>query len=332
MIFQIFLQIIEKKTINSYTLTMQKTLFIGSTCADVIINVPFLPAPGKDENILSQKLSAGGCAFNVSSIVRQFGLPYILCSPVGSGIYGDFIEKRFAELGIPVFVKTPELENGCCYCIVESNARRTFLCQHGAEYRFNEQWFSNINFSEIDIIYFCGLEIEDVDGAKIISFLEQKTSEQKKLNHEITLFFAPGPRINNIQTELLSRIFALKPILHLNDEEAVSFTKQQEIAQAAQSLTKLTGNSVIITEGKDGAFCYDKKINQTASIPCQSNVKAIDTTGAGDCHCGTIIASLKQGYSLFDSVKRANVLAAYIVTQPGSTIPEQKFQEITSLL
>ena len=74
------------------------------------------------------------------------------------------------------------------------------------------------------------------------------------------------------------------------------------------------------------------KINQTASIPCQSNVKAIDTTGAGDCHCGTIIASLKQGYSLFDSVKRANVLAAYIVTQPGSTIPEQKFQEITSLL
>ena len=318
---------------------MKQTLFIGSSCVDVILNVPSLPEPGKDENIISQKFSVGGCAFNVSSIVRQFKLPYTLCSPVGSGIYGDFIKKRFAELKIPVFTETPELENGCCYCIVEQNARRTFICQHGAEYRFNSKWFSKIDFSNVDMIYFCGLEIEDVDGEKIIDFLEEKISESKaskepanqtkNLQTPLKLIFAPGPRINSIDSKLLERIFALKPILHLNDDEALSFTKADSVEIASEKLAKLTNNSVIITEGKDGAFCYDKESDKRMHIPCGKKVTAIDTTGAGDCHCGTIIAGLKKGLSLFECVKNANTLASFIVTKPGSTIPEEDFSEIS---
>ena len=324
---------------------MKQTLFIGSSCVDVILNVPSLPEPGKDENIISQKFSVGGCAFNVSSIVRQFNLPYTLCSPVGSGIYGDFIKNRFSQLNIPVFAETPELENGCCYCIVEQNARRTFICQHGAEYRFNPEWFSKIDFSDVDIIYFCGLEVEDVDGEKIVDFLESKINERAnaekageagKLNKNgessITLVFAPGPRINSINKKLLDRIFALHPLLHLNDEEAISFTKADNVEKAAEILSAITDNSVIITEGKKGAFCFDKALNEKRLIPCENKVTAIDTTGAGDCHCGTIIAGLKQGYPLFECVRRANILASYIVTKPGSTIPNEDFAMAASRL
>ncbi len=329
---------------------MRKTLFIGSTCVDVILNVPSLPEPGKDENLTSQKLSVGGCAYNVSSIARQFKLPYTLCSPVGSGIYGDFVKKHFEKLDIPVFTYTPESKNGCCYCIVENNGRRTFLCEHGAEYKFNPEWFSTIDFSDVDIIYFCGLEVEDTDGEKIISFLESKTnkanSRQSKAAHNtgnsaalnkpgnsaITLVFAPGPRINSIKPELLKRIFAMHPVLHLNDEEALSFTKADNVEKACDELAKLTDNSVIITEGKDGAFCYDKSLNEKRHIPCEGKVTAIDTTGAGDCHCGTIIAGLKQGYTLFECVRQANILASYIVTKPGSTIPDEDFAMVANRL
>lgn len=304
---------------------MKQTLVIGSCCVDVTLNIPSMPNPGMDENITTQKMTVGGCAFNVANILRQFKLPHTLCSPVGSGIYGDFIKNRFAEYKMPVFASTPEIENGCCYCIVEKNGRRTFLCKHGAEYRFDSKWFSKIDFSNVDSVYFCGLEIEDVDGDKIIAFLEDKKSESTINSRSLELFFAPGPRINSIAKEKLQKIFSLHPILHLNDEEATSFTNTHEVPDAAQELYKATGNSLVITCGKDGAYCYDKSLNEGKNIACSTHVKAIDTTGAGDSHCGTVISSIKQGFSLFDSVKRANSIASVVVTQNGSNLTDQAF-------
>lgn len=309
---------------------MKQTLFIGSSCVDVTLTIPSFPNPGMDENIIDQKMSAGGCAFNVSTILRQFNLPYTLCSPVGSGIYGNFIEKEFAKHNIPIFVRTPEIENGCCYCIVEKSGRRTFLCKHGAEYRFNKKWFSKIDFSTVDSIYFCGLEIEEVDGEKIISFLEEKKDESLKSGRNLTLFFAPGPRINSIGKEKLSRIFALHPVLHLNDDESTSFTHTKSISDAAKKLFSLTQNSLIITCGKDGALCYDAETQEESVIPCSDCVRAVDTTGAGDSHCGTVIASLKTGFSLFESVKRANNIASVVVTCPGANLPDDIFKMAVS--
>ncbi|QTQ12018.1 bifunctional hydroxymethylpyrimidine kinase/phosphomethylpyrimidine kinase [Treponema parvum] len=311
---------------------MKQTLFIGSTCVDIILNIKNLPAPGQDENIIEQSMSVGGCAFNASTVLRQFKLPYKLCSPVGSGIYGNFIEQKFKELEIPVFVRTPEIENGCCYCIIEKNGRRTFLSKHGAEYRFDPSWFFNVDFVNVDGIYFCGLEIEDIDGKKIVSFLEKTLKDQNKTHSNISLFFAPGPRINSIDKRLLSNIFNLEPVLHLNDEEALSFTKTKSVHTAAETLFSFTHNSVVITQGKEGAFCYDKALKKAVQIPCRNKVNAVDTTGAGDCHCGAMIAGLKQGLSLFDSVERANVFASAIVTQSGSTLSDTLFNRIAETL
>ena len=54
---------------------MKKILVIGSTVADVIINVDKLPAMGVSAHALSQKINLGGCAYNVSDVIRNFNLP-----------------------------------------------------------------------------------------------------------------------------------------------------------------------------------------------------------------------------------------------------------------
>ena len=46
---------------------MPRLLFLGSTCADVILRVPRLPQTGEDMNLLGQSVSLGGCAFNAVS-------------------------------------------------------------------------------------------------------------------------------------------------------------------------------------------------------------------------------------------------------------------------
>ena len=70
---------------------MKQALIIGSTVADVTVRLPHLPVTGEDVIVESQSMSLGGCAYNVSEILRQSGVPYTLFSPVGTGIYGNYV-------------------------------------------------------------------------------------------------------------------------------------------------------------------------------------------------------------------------------------------------
>ena len=305
---------------------MKQTLVIGSTCADITIDVPSVPAAGDDVNILQQRMNAGGCAYNVSDILRQAGIPYMLCSPVGTGLYGQFVESYLAEKGIPVFAHINTLDNGCCYCIVDSSGQRTFLSKHGAEYRFSKGWFQDINWDDVDSIYFCGLEVEDENGRELVSFIEETKELFDTGNRDLAIYFAPGPRAVHIDTSLLKRIFACKPIIHLNETEAAGITGVASIEEAARMIHGETCNSVIITRGEKGAFCFDHAVKKGFPL-AGFKANAVDTTGAGDAHCGIVIASIKQGYPLIESVLRANKFSSVLVTYPGSTMPEDMFKK-----
>ena len=153
---------------------MKKVLVIGSAVVDVVIHLPHLPEKSEDVHVTSQKMSLGGCAYNASDTIRHFKVPYIPFFPVGTGAYGDFVRNALAERGIVSPVPKPETENGCCYCFVEDDGERTFACYHGAEYRFQKEWFDALDASEIDSVYICGLEIEEETGTNILSYLDQK--------------------------------------------------------------------------------------------------------------------------------------------------------------
>ena len=121
---------------------MKKVLVIGSTVVDVIVALEdHLPRTGEDVHVRRQHMSLGGCAYNVSDSIRHFQVPYTLFSPVGTGIYGHFVREELKKRGIVSPIPTPDRENGCCYCFVESSGERTFISYHGAEYLFQKEWF-----------------------------------------------------------------------------------------------------------------------------------------------------------------------------------------------
>ena len=73
---------------------MKNVLVIGSTVIDVIIQIDHLPSAQEDVHVQHQHMSLGGCAYNVSDMIRHFGVPYTLFSPVGTGAYGDFVRTQ----------------------------------------------------------------------------------------------------------------------------------------------------------------------------------------------------------------------------------------------
>ena len=180
--------------------------FIGSSVADVIIRIPHLPVRQEDINIESQTLSLGGCAFNAAWMCRLLGSDPLFFSPVGTGIYGDFVRRQLQERRIDILLESKE-ENGCCYCLVESDGERTFLSHHGAEYRFQKEWFSLLDSYGVDTIYVCGLELEEKTGVYILDYLQK--------HPQLTIYFAPGPRLSALSQGCIETLFNLHCILHL---------------------------------------------------------------------------------------------------------------------
>lgn len=300
---------------------MKQTLVIGSAVVDVIVNIPHLPHTGEDVHISRQSRSLGGCAFLVSDILRHFAVPYSLCTAVGTGIYGDFVGKKLEERGVPIYVRRPE-ENGCCYCMVEEEkgGERSFIVDHGIEYTFYESYLEKIDTPSIDSVYVCGLEVEEYTGENIIAYL--------KKHPEYTVYFAPGARIMQIQSERMEKMLSLHPVLHLNEGESLAFTKEKNIEAAARMIFERTENAVVITLGGKGAYCYDGADHYAASVEAQVR----DTIGAGDAHMGAVIAARRFGLSFSDAICLANYVSGAVVEQEGGLLEKEDFGKVLEAL
>jgi ribokinase len=98
-------------------------------------------------------------------------------------------------------------------------------------------------------------------------------------------------------------------------------TKEAAIAKLLEAGAK----NLILTEGKNGAGCYNKDGCITApSFP----VKAVDTTGAGDTFAAALQAAVLEGRSFVECGAFANAAASLCVEQLGATTAAMDRAEI----
>ena len=271
-----------------------KTLVLGAAIVDIIMKIPKLPKGGEDVLCTERKVTVGGCAYNVANILRGFNVEHDLFVPIGSGMYADIIRKRLSEDGYDVLISDSEMDNGYCLCLVEDDGERTFITIKGIEGLHKKEWFNSLNMSEYENIYVAGYQVcEDKDDIIANWLIEQKDKN---------IFFAPGPVINDIDKNTMKKIFSTNPILHLNEKEALDFTKKDNVEESILSLYELTKNIVFITVGERGTVLYDGQ--EIVHIKGE-RVNVVDTIGAGDSHIGAIISaySLREadGFSLVGS-------------------------------
>lgn len=296
---------------------MPRLLFLGSTCADVILRVPFLPRTGDDVNLLGQFVALGGCAYNVCAAARCVGgAETTLFSPVGSGLWGDWVRGALGERGIVTPIPPVADANGCCYCLVDAAGERTFLCQRGAEYRFRPEWLELLGDAPFDGAYLCGLELEEESGDVLLDYLERCPPRR--------LYFAPGPRLCHIPPRRMARVFAMHPLTHLNAAEATFFTRQETVAAGAAVLAQATGGDVVVTLGEAGAYLLWQ--GRARVLPAV-RAEVRDTIGAGDAHMGVIMGCEALGMPLEEAVARANAAAAAVVSQEGAELSPERFAQ-----
>ena len=308
----------------------KKLLVIGSTCVDVIIKLDHLPKTGEDMHPEWQHFAMGGCAYNVTRIPRGSGIDVTLVTPVGTeGVYSGFVKENLLKQGFKGPVTVEGAENGCCYCFVEKDGERTFVSVHGIEYSFHEPYMENLKGQSFDYTYICGLEAEEETGYELIQWLENHIGTGSSASEGIsagTLLYAPGPRGVEISPDKNERIFAMNPVLHLNEEEAMSLSGAKTPEDAASKLQEKTRNLIVITLGEKGVLWMEKD----GSLHRMPSKKAVvkDTIGAGDSHCGALLTGMCMEWSMDKTMSFANAISGKVVSREGASLPDAEIMKV----
>jgi ribokinase len=118
-------------------------------------------------------------------------------------------------------------------------------------------------------------------------------------------------------------LFALVDILVLNETELGFLTgialgeapTLQEVTDAVRALKPNPDQTVCVTLGARGAVAV---VGGQARLIEGRPVKAVDTTGAGDCFVGALAALISQGAAIADAIVYANVAASISVQRMGA--------------
>ncbi|MBB1078787.1 bifunctional hydroxymethylpyrimidine kinase/phosphomethylpyrimidine kinase [Limosilactobacillus sp. STM2_1] len=284
----------------------KKSLIIGAAFVDVIMNVPSMPASGGDVTADFKSNDVGGCAFNVYGAISYYlgKRSADLFIPVGEGQYARIVQKAMQERSIPILLQEKGKDNGWDLCLIEPSGERTFITVPGIEQCWQNKWFHQIDLADYDYFYLSGYEVEDPDAARVIlDCLGQRSKGTY-------LLFDASPRISHISRNILSQILKADTIVNANEDEIGYLSDKDSLEEQAADIFSKTHSPVIITLGAKGSYVYDAQGGRL--IPGEK-VQVVNTIGAGDTHCGGVIAGLQEGMNIDEAVALGNKLSAKVI-------------------
>lgn len=281
---------------------------LGSLNLDVVFCCGALPAPGETILCSDFRSGPGGKGLNQAVAARRAGAHVILVGAVGRDASGDTLVGVLEQEGIDPgrIVRLDDASTGLAHIMVDHDGENSIVVASGA------------NKADFPLAP-C---IEGIEAPVFLAQLEVGLAP-------ITAFFAQareagGRTILNAAPAIreASALFGDSDILIVNEHELAHFSGtpctasgEAAIAQAAQSVLVRKDQTIIVTLGGRGTQIVDA--TGSRRVPARP-VAVTDTTGAGDCFCGVLAASLAGGAELVEAVERANRAASLAVQRPGA--------------
>lgn len=278
---------------------------IGSTNIDMIAQVPHLPQAG--ETVIGGTFAQayGGKGANQAVAASRVGGKVKFISCVGDDVFGAEVIQHFQKEGLCTdFVfKEKSVATGIALIMVDDKGTNSIAVASGANEKLSPQHIDQARqaLAEADIVL---LQLE-IPLATVIYAIDLA----KQMGKKVLLNPAPAQQLPK---SLLSKVDVLIP----NEIEAEMLTDIRfESETIGGTLLSWGVGTVIITLGKKGCYVID---NQSAWQLPAPQVRAIDTTAAGDVFCGTLAVGLAAQMTLAEAVYFANTAAALSVTKLGA--------------
>lgn len=225
---------------------------------------------------------------------------------------------KISKAGIHTqYILTSESEEtGQAFITVDEAGQNTILVYGGA----------NMTLSATDVEMsaeaFIGADFVVAQLEVPFEAIEQAFKIARKQN--ITTVLNPAPAI-----ELPKSLLELTDIIIPNETEAelltgISINNESDMKETATYFLDLGISAVLITLGEQGTYCAYQE--QYKMIPA-CNVKAVDTTAAGDTFIGAFLSELNKDLSNLESaILLANQASSLTVQRKGAqaSIPTRK--------
>jgi len=282
---------------------------VGSSNTDFSIRVESLPKKGQTVLGSDFIVAAGGKGANQAVQIAMLGFEAVFVARIGRDHFGDKAVSDLKKTGVSIkyISRDKKHPSGAAVILVDKKGSNQIAVAPNSN-RF--------------------LSVADVNRAKtiivrsrvLLAQLEVPLASVKRAvdiarNANVTTVLNPAP-FRKLDGGFLRKIDVITP----NETEAevltgVAVKDVNSAARAGRILLKRGVKSVIITLGSLGSVIIDSQ--GVTHLPAPE-VKAVDTTAAGDSFCGALAVSIAEGKSLVEAADFANYCAAISVTRPGA--------------
>ena len=270
---------------------------LGSINVDLFYRVPHLVQPGETLPAKSHQTGLGGKGANQSVAIARAGAQVHHIGMVGAD--NRWVLDRLVSYGVDVtHVSEAEAATGHAIIMVDEVGENSIVTYAGANYA---QLVGKIDAAlaeahEGDIL---ALQTE-------VSHLAE--AAQIARGRGLFVAYSAAPFRPDIAKKMLPHV----DLLVLNEVEA-----GQLAGAMGMPVEEVPVPHMLITLGARGARWRDQQTGHVTEVPAFP-VEPVDTTGAGDCFIGYVLAGLDQGMSREEAMRFGTAAAAIKVTRTGT--------------
>lgn len=298
-------------------------IIIGSSNFDINLKVKEIPVIG--ETVLSNDMETGfgGKGTNQVFTVNKIGgkADYLTC--IGDDVFGklylDYLKESHFDLQFVNVIKNQK--NGIAVVSIDKMGRNTIVVYSGSSsFLTSDIILKNINkILEYEIIM-TQLEIP-IETVELLA---------EKKNSGNIFVLNPSPVNKDYDySKLLKKVDILIPNeVELSQLTSIEIKNIQDIEKAAQKILYIGVKNLVVTLGNKGVFIKNKNIKKY--IEC-TNLKPVDTSGAGDAFIGAFLYRFSVNRDLIKSADFANKVAGISVTRYGTHKSVPDAEEIETM-
>ncbi len=302
---------------------MGRVFVAGSINMDVVATADRHPRIGETVAGHAVLYFPGGKGANQAVAAAKLGAPTTLIGRLGKDAFGDQLRSFLGAQGVDLSLvrETADAHTGTAIITV-ANADNTIVVVPGANALVDATDVAAPALARGDV----AVSQFEIPLPTVSAFFKRARAAGA------TTILNPAPAI-----EFSRDLLDLVDILILNETELGLLAKTElrdtddyeRFIEAAGSLQIGKDKIVCVTLGKRGALA----IADGKPLVIQGeSVKAVDTTGAGDCFVGAVAAQLAGGKSIADALAYANIAASICVQRMGAAPSMPTVEEVSAVL
>jgi sugar/nucleoside kinase (ribokinase family) len=263
-------------------------------------------------------IASGGSASNSIACANILGVQCTFTGLLGDDEYGRLFQSDFANVGITSpNPRVPNARTGVCLSLITPDGERTMRTDLAVALELEASHIDAESIGASDWLLLEGhlLTAGAKNTSALLKGIEVAKQRGTKVALNINSEFAAHTKRDLVLRDFLPTI----DLIIGNEPEAMALSQQSTPQSAFNTLRPLCP-TVIVTCGRDGALI--KHAGEVLQIPAHTtDIKVVDSTGAGDAFTGVLLGGLALGCSIEKAAHGAARLAAAVVAQPGARLP-----------